>query len=296
MTNSPFFSIVIPTYNRAGFIRKTIESVLLQTFQNFEIIVVDDGSTDNTQTVVNDIGSTKIQYHRRENAERAAARNYGAKISLGQYINFLDSDDVLYPNHLMVAETFIKKHDRVDVFHLGYDIKDEKGKFLKSVVTINAINNRILSGNMLSCNGVFIRKEIILENPFKEDRILSSLEDWELWIRLSSRYPFLNDNTITSTVVQHDNRSVMTTDTSKIKKKADCFLHYVLRDEVNKKRFGAVLNKTEASVLTYASLHLAIAHENKLEVLRYLVKGIMRNPGEAFKKRCLVILKILARL
>ncbi len=296
MTNSPFFSIVIPTYNRAGFIRKTIESVLVQTFQNLEIIVVDDGSTDDTETVVNDIGSPKLRYHKRENAERAAARNYGAKIAVGQYINFLDSDDVLYPNHLTVAEAFIKKHDRVDVFHLGYDIKDEKGEFLKSVVTINAINNRILSGNMLSCNGVFIRKEIALENPFKEDRILSSLEDWELWIRLSARHPFLNDNTITSTVVQHDNRSVMTTDTSKIKKKVDCFLHYVLQDEVNKKQYGAALNRTEASALTYASLHLAIAHENKFEVLRYLVKGVMRNPGEAFKKRCLVILKKLAGL
>ena len=68
MTNSPFFSIVIPTYNRAGFIRKTIESVLVQTFQNLEIIVVDDGSTDDTETVVNDIGIPKLRYHKRENA------------------------------------------------------------------------------------------------------------------------------------------------------------------------------------------------------------------------------------
>ncbi|MCX8490693.1 MAG: glycosyltransferase family A protein [Cyclobacteriaceae bacterium] len=293
MTNNPLFSVVIPTYNRAGFIRKAIESVLAQTYQDFEIVVVDDGSTDDTETVVKSIANTKIHYHKKVNAERAAARNFGAKISNGQYVNFLDSDDVVYPQHLQVANEFIAQHKGLAIFHLGYDIKDEHNRLIRSTTNIQSINQQILSGNILSCNGVFIEKEIIMVNQFNEDRALSSLEDWELWIRISARYPFLNDNTITSSVIQHDERSVMSVDTSKLKLKIDQFIHYVLQDELNKKYFGSNLNKAVASAWTYAALHLAIANESKKEVLYYLLKGIKRYPSEVLKKRFLVIIKKL---
>jgi glycosyltransferase involved in cell wall biosynthesis len=293
MTNNPFFSIVIPTYNRAGFIRKTIESVLAQSFQDFEIIVVDDGSTDNTETVVKSILSAKVHYHKKENAERAAARNFGAKISNGRYVNFLDSDDVVYTHHLQVAREFIAHHEGVEIFHLGYDIKDEHGTLLRSVTNIQSINKQILSGNILSCNGVFVAKGIIIINQFNEERSLSSLEDWELWIRMSARYSFLHSNTATSTVVQHNERSVMTPDTSKIKQKVCQFVQAVLRDDINNKHFGSRLNKAEASAWTYAALHLIMAKENKKVVLHYLLKGIDRYPGEALKKRFLVITKKL---
>ncbi len=293
MTNNPFFSVVIPTYNRAGFIRKAIESVLAQSFQDFEIIVVDDGSTDDTEDIVKSIVSAKIRYYKKENAERAAARNFGAKISRGLYVNFLDSDDVVYPNHLQVARNFYDTHKEIEIFNLGYDIKDEHNKVIRSVKNIHSINRQILSGNILSCNGVFVRRDIIIVNAFNEDRALSSLEDWELWIRMSARYLFLSDNIITSTVIQHDERSVMSVDTSKIKLKIDRFIHHVLLDEMNKMRFGSNLNKTVASAWTYAALHLAIANENKKDVLYYLLKGINRYPGEVFKKRFLVIFKKL---
>lgn len=293
MANNPFFSVVIPTYNRAEFIRKTIESVLIQSLRDFEIIVVDDGSTDNTEAVVKSVASNKIRYYKKENSERAATRNFGAKVSTGIYVNFLDSDDVIYPHHLQSAKKFSEANVNAAIFHLGYDIKDEHGKLLRSVANIQFINQQILSGNILSCNGVFIRKECIMQNQFNEDRSLSSLEDWELWIRMSARYLFLNDNTITSTVIQHDERSVMSVDTTKIKLKIDRFIHYVLLDEMNKKYYGSKLNKTVASAWTYAALHLAIANGNKKDVLYYLLKGINRYPGEVFKKRFLGIFKKL---
>ncbi|MBS1558116.1 MAG: glycosyltransferase family 2 protein [Bacteroidetes bacterium] len=292
MNNSPFFSIVIPTYNRAGFIRKTIDSALSQSFQNFEVIVVDDGSTDNTEEVVRSIDAQKIHYYKKQNGERAAARNFGAVLSKGQFINFVDSDDLLHPNHLDVATQFIEKNKTADVFHLGYEIKNDIGK-LRAINNIRSVNDEIVNGNRLSCNGVFIRREVLLKNPFNEDRALSSLEDWELWIRLSARYPFLNDNSITSTIVQHDSRSVMTADTSKIKTKVDRFVHYVINDEQNRKYYGQRLNKAVASAFTYASLHLAMANESKREVFHYLWKGVKTYPGEILKKRFLVIMKKL---
>ena len=289
MTNSPFFSVVIPTYNRAGFIRQTIESVLAQSFRSYEIIVVDDGSTDDTEVVVKSILDDHIQFVKRDNVERAAARNFGATIAQGQYVNFLDSDDVVYPHHLETANEICKMNQGVEIFHLGYDIKDQQGNLQRSVSDIQSINHQIVSGNILSCNGVFIRKDIILKNRFDEDRALSSLEDWELWIRMSARYPFLNSNKITSTVIQHEKRSVMTANRLKIKQKVDCFVHCVLSDEMNKAHYGSSLKKVVASAWTYAALHLVMADENKGEVLRYLLKGIQSNPGEVMKKRFLVV-------
>ncbi|MGC4022151.1 MAG: glycosyltransferase [Cyclobacteriaceae bacterium] len=293
--SEPFFSIVIPTYNRSEFIRKTIDSVLSQSFQDFEVIVVDDGSTDNTEEVVKLIDDKRIHYYKKENGERAAARNFGAVLSKGQFINFLDSDDLLYPHHLDTAKKFVEKNNAADAFHLGYEIKNDIGD-IRVINNIRSVNEQIVNGNLLSCNGVFVRRDVLIKNPFNEDRALSSLEDWELWIRLSARYPFLNDNLITSTIVQHDSRSVMTVDTAKIKTKVDRFVHYVTNDEQNRKYYGHRLNKAVASAFTYASLHLAMANENKREVLHYLWKGVKVHPSEIMKKRFFVILKKLIGL
>ena len=96
----PFFSVVIPTYNRAHLIKKTIESVRQQTFSNWELIVVDDGSTDNTKEVVLSIDDERIHYVYQNNAERGVARNNGFHHSKGRYICFLDSDDYYEKDHL----------------------------------------------------------------------------------------------------------------------------------------------------------------------------------------------------
>ena len=293
MINNPSFSVVIPTYNRAGFIRKTIESVLAQSFQDFEIIVVDDGSTDHTEEVVISIVSDKIRYYKKENAERAAARNFGAKISYGQYVNFLDSDDIVYPNHLQVANEFTVHHKGVEIFHLGYDVQDEHGKLLWSQTTIKNINNQIVSGNILSCNGVFIRRDVSLENQFNEDRALSSLEDWELWIRMSARLYFANSTQITSAIVLHEERSVMSADQKKLTLKADHFVKYVSEDTKNKEVYADQFKTIFSSVYMYTALHLAMIGGNTYLVLKYLNKGLRHNLRSILAKRFLAILKLM---
>ena len=107
-----FFSIVIPTYNRAKFIDKAIASLLNQKYEDFEVIVVDDGSTDNTEEVVKSFNNNKVKYYKKENQERGAARNYGAKLAKGEYINFFDSGPIGDANSvtfesLTVADKFI---------------------------------------------------------------------------------------------------------------------------------------------------------------------------------------------
>lgn len=293
--SNPFFTIVIPTYNRAGFILKTIQSVLAQQFEDFEVLVVDDGSTDNTANVVKLVEDKRVFFFKKENGERAAARNFGIKNSKGKFISFLDSDDLLLTNHLATAFDFIQTHNP-RVFHLGYLVKDPvsgKEKYPQQVVDIN---KQILSGNLLSCNGVFIESKIAHQNLFNETRPLSSLEDWELWIRLAARFTFMHSNQVTSLVINHDSRSVFSADIEKIKIKAKIFEGIVKADAENQRVFGARLRFVFASISTYVALHLAMACAPKKEILQYLWRGISLNPNEIFKKRFLVIVKFIVGL
>src|SRR5690349_11805158 len=120
---APNFSIVIPTYNRAELIPLTLNSVIEQTFFDFEIIVVDDGSTDDTEKSINAyLEDKRISYYKIKNSERGAARNYGVSKSKGEYITFLDSDDIFLPWHLSTAAEKIKQFGSPPTFHLGYEI------------------------------------------------------------------------------------------------------------------------------------------------------------------------------
>src|SRR6476661_7993594 len=96
------FSVIIPTYNRAQIVRDTIMTVLNQTYRDFEIIVVDDGSTDETQKTVDSITDNRLRYFYKTNEERSVARNFGADKANGEYLIFLDSDDRFEINHLQL--------------------------------------------------------------------------------------------------------------------------------------------------------------------------------------------------
>ncbi|MEO7043673.1 MAG: glycosyltransferase family A protein, partial [Ferruginibacter sp.] len=125
------FSVIVPTYNRANLIAKTLATLQLQAYNNYEIIVVDDGSTDNTEEVVNNMTNVRTKYYKKTNAERAVARNYGAKIATSEYVNFFDSDDLALSNHLSEAAKMVKDHNRPEWFHLGYEWASPDGKVFK---------------------------------------------------------------------------------------------------------------------------------------------------------------------
>src|SRR5437763_896094 len=106
---SPFFSVVIPTYNRAEFILNTLNTVFAQSFEDFEVIVVDDCSTDNTVELLAPLIETNkiIFVQHDKNYERAKARNTGAKLAKGKYLTYLDSDDFMYSDNLKDAYDFV---------------------------------------------------------------------------------------------------------------------------------------------------------------------------------------------
>ena len=231
MNFEPLISIIVPTYNRGHLIEKTLLSLLNQSDTRYEIIVVDDGSTDNTEDIIKPYLSDNVSYFKKENAERAAARNFGTQKARGLYVNWFDSDDLALDNHVAAAISCIEAHDKPNWFHLNYNIINPFGEVIKNGNKIFDVNKGLRKGNIFSCNGVFVKKEIALKNPFNEDRALSASEDYELWLRLLSQYPCICINTITSSIVQHDERSVLMSDPQKLISRFEKFIHYTTSNE-----------------------------------------------------------------
>ncbi|MFI5203016.1 MAG: glycosyltransferase family 2 protein [Flavobacteriales bacterium] len=293
MDNAVLFSIVIPTFNRAHCLGETIQSALAQTYPNVEIIVIDDGSTDNTESLVKSFSHSGVLYYKIENGERGAARNYGARVANGKYVNFLDSDDVLYPNHVSVAAHLVQANTTLPFFHLGYDVKDSAGNLIKRMNAFekNIEREMIYNGNLLSCNGVFLDREVALANPFVENRELSGSEDYELWLRLLAKYTLVCSNEITSTVIDHDERSVVGMNKEKLIRRTEYLIKSLSSNDLFMKKFGQFMNVLKANNYSYISLHLALTGRNKVHVLKYLFCAMFSRPGFLLTRQFLAIAK-----
>jgi glycosyltransferase involved in cell wall biosynthesis len=284
-----FFSIIIPTYNRADFIKTTLESVLNQSYQNFEIMVVDDGSTDHTADIIQSISSDKIHYFQKKNGERGAARNFGILKAQGDYITFLDSDDVLYPNHFAEATRLITENQNPAIVHLGYEMKTPEGNILsQNNQRKGNLNERLLDGNHLSCAGVFVKNEVIKANLFNEDRAMAGSEDWELWLRLAAQFPIIYSNTITSAIINHENRSVLNIDEQKLVKRLYLVSEYLQKDATFIAKFGKKINIITAHSDLYIALHLILANQ-KQKALKYAFKAFKASPKVLFTRKFLAI-------
>ena len=288
---NPFFSIVIPAFNRAYLIGKTLESVLRQEYTFFEVLIIDDGSSDKTDEVVNEFKDPRIQYYRKENGERGAARNFGVAKAKGNYINFFDSDDLMYSNHLSTASEFISQNQDPEFFHLGYDCKLPDGNL---ICEVNNFSHKtaatILFDNKLSCNGVFLRKDIAEEFPFHEDRELASSEDWELWIRLICRFPLRFSNTITSSVISHDQRSLRAIEAAKVEARDLLLIEKLHADTEVLKRYGRSFNRFMAERYTFFMLCFS-ENKNRSRVFSWALKAYKTYPLIIFTKRFLASLK-----
>jgi len=270
----------------------------MQTYPHYELIVVDDGSTDKggeiVQSLIKQHPDKKIQYHYKENGERAAARNYGAEKAMGEVLNFFDSDDVLYPNHLSEANAFLNAHPQALWFHLGYDFKNANLDLLgKGPVFKESPNRLLISGNHLSCNGVFIRKELFLRSRFTENRNLAGLEDWELWLRLAAVYPLYFSNTITSSILQHEDRSVLNNNAERLIQRVNLLMKLVEQNVSLKTFMASDVLRFKCSCTSYLSLHLALMKNQKRPALQYLFKTLALRPAFLFERRFYAILKNL---
>jgi glycosyltransferase involved in cell wall biosynthesis len=208
----PLFSIVIPTYNRGNFLPQTINSVLMQDFEDFEILLIDDGSTDNTAEVIRPFTEkeSRVKYYYKENAERGAARNFGIKNSTGNYVIFLDSDDEFLQGHLTEMKKLIVKYPKINFFATKFQFSED-GQIFKAPIdnlSPGIYDYRLLMrGNPFACN-ICIRKNNEALRLFPEDRLYASMEDWIfLFSNLWSQDLYLSGKT-TVQMNEHPNRSM----------------------------------------------------------------------------------------
>jgi glycosyltransferase involved in cell wall biosynthesis len=195
--NNPTVSTIIPTYNRAHLIGRAIQSVLNQTYQNFEIIVVDDCSTDNTWEVIKEFieSEKRIQYFKHnENKGGSAARNTGIKMAKGDYIAFLDSDDEWLPGKLEKQLKIFKNNSvQVGAIYSGFQYIYQKGIDMdKRHIPKNRgyIYKDLLMKNCVGSASTLLIKKECFDKVKLFDKSLPSCQDYDMWIRIAKYYEF----------------------------------------------------------------------------------------------------------
>ncbi len=191
----PGVSVVIPACNAGQFIAEAIDSVLAQTFTDFEVIVVDDGSTDDTREVVARFTDPRLRYVYQDHAGVSAARNAGIRRAQGRYIAFLDADDWWLPEKLALQVQLLESRPEVGLVYCGaYRVRNGRiiskfraryrGDVFEPLLVRG--NEKVMAG---SASAVIIRKECLEQvGGFDEDCFAA--EDWEMWLRLAAQYEF----------------------------------------------------------------------------------------------------------
>lgn len=203
----PFFSIIIPTYNRSDFVSFAIESVVSQTFQDWELIIVDDGSTDDTKDVVAGfLSDVRIRYIWQANQERSVARNNGISLSKGEYICFLDSDDYYLPNHLSTFYDRINETSASALFSESYIEIDGRKTEQKMLSPEETYSFDALATNTITPQAVCLKKSVLASNLFNPEIRMG--EDRELWLRIAHDTAFVHIPEATFVLREHDGRSI----------------------------------------------------------------------------------------
>jgi glycosyltransferase involved in cell wall biosynthesis len=189
-SNKPLVSVIIPTYNRGWIVKEAIDSVLEQDFHDYELIVVDDGSVDNTTTILKAYAQ-KITVLRQANQGVSAARNHGMATASGRLISFLDSDDLWLPRKLSMQVKFFDDHPEAV-------INQTQERWIRNGVRVNPkkrhhkfsgmIFERSLALCLVSPSAVMIKKSLF-NTVGIFDESLPACEDYDLWLRISCRYP-----------------------------------------------------------------------------------------------------------
>ncbi len=188
---TPTVSVIIPAYNQARYLPLSVRSVLAQTWSDWEIVLVNDGSTDDTAAVATEFTDPRIRYIYQDNQGLSAARNTGVRATLGQYLAFLDSDDEWEPEFLATCVRTLEAQPKLAGVYTRNIFIDQNGEVLPNiggeVVPAEQFRSRSLEGGYFPPNAVVVRADVVREMGLFDVQ-LTSEEDWDLWLRISERY------------------------------------------------------------------------------------------------------------
>lgn len=189
----PKVTVIIATYNAIAYLPSNVDSVIKQTFTDFEVLIVDDGSTDETVEWVSKLVDPRVRLISQANQGVAVARNQGIASAQGEYVAFLDADDLWEPTKLEKQVKCLEENPQVGLVNTSIVNIDEQGKPLGAVNASDVEGNvlkYIVEENLILCGSAPMVRRSCLEAVQGFDQKLMSAEDWELWIRLAARYDF----------------------------------------------------------------------------------------------------------
>lgn len=187
MSMAVIVSVIMPLHNAAAYVGDSVKSILSQTFKDFELIVVDDASTDGSGEVVQGINDSRVRLIRSEvQLNAAGARNLGMAEATGEFVAFLDADDIALPERLDVQVRFLREHPEVGVLGSQVVTMNQNGAFVSNGVGArpsSQIPSLLLFANWLALSSVMVRKEVL--RPFRPE--FAPAEDYDLWARLAGK-------------------------------------------------------------------------------------------------------------
>lgn len=236
ISNSGLVSVIIPTYNRAHLIGDSIRSVLAQTYTNLEVIVVDDGSTDNTEEVIAAISDPRLRYIRQPNRGRSNARNHALSFAGGKYITFLDSDDLYLPNKIELQVAYLKNHPGVGMVYTSAHCINDQGEMLahKYIASV--------SGFIYESIAFFTPVTITLPTVMTYKTIMNRIggfdeglhrfEDTDMWRRISKSYRIDAMPVYTCLLRTHNDNSLLNQNAEQIADALDYYAAKILNEDL----------------------------------------------------------------
>lgn len=233
--DSPEVSVILPTYNRAAFLAAAVESVLSQSFRSLELIVVDDGSTDDTPHVIKQFRDARLIYLRQENRGRSYARNRAIGQARGRFIAFLDSDDEYLPGKLKLQVEFMREHPVVGMLYTSAVCIDKDGNLIPNAYSAS------VSGSIyrdvaffvpvtVTLPTVIVRREV-LDVTGVFDLKMNRFEDTDLWRRIAKRYIVGAMDIPTCRLRSHDENALVAQDPKGIVEALDYYVHKIFLED-----------------------------------------------------------------
>lgn len=279
-------SVIIPTYNRADLLPRTIDSVINQTYKDWELIIVDDKSTDNTRSVIQEYikkdNRIKGIFLEKNSGGPAHPRNIGIENAKGEYIAFLDSDDEWLPNKLEKQVDLFNKSEIQNLGFVGCNIfcVDGDNKLVLKMQYKGDIFENLFLGNFIFCgSNVLVKKDLIDKHSLRFDEKLSYLEDWDMWLQITKnnyRFDFVQDPLLIYHLHSNSNTKIY----SAARKAEE-------REYVFRKHYRIF---SSADILSRAAVNVGLEYMRSGKVKigrRYIVSGFLKYP---FSLRNVVIL------
>jgi glycosyltransferase involved in cell wall biosynthesis len=295
----PRVSIVLPVYNGAATIGETIHSALCQSFSDFELIVIDDGSDDATPALLAAMSDPRITIRRYPNAGLATTRNRGLSLAQGDLIAFLDADDLWLPDKLQLQVAALDSHPEAALAFGWTDYIDEHGRFIHAgqhIAVGGAVLDQLLGNNFIETGSNPLLRREAFQQCGNFDESLHAAEDWDLWLRVAARFPFV---LVPQTLVLYrvHPRSMSSFD---VIRQERCSLEVISRAFQRTGAAAKLMHRSHANLyryLTYRALTPPLSRRTARVALRFWSASVKFDPALVFKSGSAIALaKIAAAL